>query len=265
MTRTKILAACRRFYGAAPTARNAGFTLIEALAATMLMVIIMGALSTITAQWLPGWDRGIAALQRTEQFALGMDRVTADLAAAQIVSGAGTTPLFDGSEQSVIFVRTRLAPSSTGGLEIVRIAQTSDERGPVLVRSTAPFLPTVTDPQELAFSNPTVVLRDSYQASFSYAGPDRVWHDTWHNMPVLPRAVRVRIRDAATSRTLTVSTSTLIHAELSAKCATRISRIAVVDSRLDSNPASGSNASSDCFGQSSAPNAADAPGAALAQ
>ena len=34
---------------------RAGFTLIEALLATLLMAIIMGALAQMTSQWLRSW------------------------------------------------------------------------------------------------------------------------------------------------------------------------------------------------------------------
>jgi hypothetical protein len=54
--------------------------------------------------------------------------------------------------------------------------------------------------------------------TFSYAGPDRVWQDTWRAAVVLPRAVRLTVRRAATSEVLAVSTSTLIRSELPARC-----------------------------------------------
>ena len=52
----------------------AGFTLLEVLVATALMGLILAALATITAQWLPNWNRGLAGVQRSEQIALGLDR-----------------------------------------------------------------------------------------------------------------------------------------------------------------------------------------------
>ena len=45
---------------------SAGFTLIEAVVALALMGVILGALATITAQWLPNWNRGIARAQAHE-------------------------------------------------------------------------------------------------------------------------------------------------------------------------------------------------------
>lgn len=202
---------------------NSGFTLVEALVALLLMSIIMAALASVTAQWLPSWDRGIGRLQRIETVADGLNRLVTDIAAAEIVSaGRNAPPLFDGGELSVAFVRTILKPNSSGGLEIVRLAETSDERGPVLVRSTAPFTPDVTGGADaVSFVNPVALIRAPYRVSFSYAGPDRVWRDTWHHETLLPRAVRVRLRDAATSTTLAVSTTALIHAELRASCVNR--------------------------------------------
>jgi len=202
---------------------NSGFTLVEALLALLLMSIVMAALASVTAQWLPSWDRGIGRLQQIETVADGLDRLAEDIAAAEIVSiGRDAPPLFDGGELSVAFVRTILNPNTAGGLEIVRIAEISDKRGPVLVRSTALFTPNVTGGADsVSFGNPVALIRAPYRATFSYAGTDRVWHETWHQQTLLPRAVRVRLRDGVTSTTLAVSTTALIHAELRASCVSR--------------------------------------------
>jgi general secretion pathway protein J len=203
--------------------QDAGFTLLEALIATLLMSLIFAALATLTAQWLPNWNRGLLVLQRTEIAAEGLDRLTDDLAEAQFISpGTGNQPpFFDGSELSVTFVRTRLAPNAGPGIEVVRLAETGDDTGAAVVRSTAP-LPTGSadwgDGSNLEFSDPVVVIRAPFRVSFSYAGVDRQWRDDWHGKLELPRAVRVQVRDDATSRLLAVSTSTLVHVELAARC-----------------------------------------------
>ena len=44
-------------------AREGGFTLIEAIVALALMGLVLSALASITAQWLPNWNRGIARVQ----------------------------------------------------------------------------------------------------------------------------------------------------------------------------------------------------------
>jgi general secretion pathway protein J len=204
----------------AARSRRAGFTLIEALLATVLMAIIMGALAQVTSQWLRNWNRGFARLQSEDHLAVGLDRLVADVAAAEIIAASATnTPMFDGAEFALMFVRTAVGPNAFTGLEAVRIEDASDDRGPALVRSTAPFTPAVRDLREIEFSNPVVLIRAPYRISFSYAGPDRMWRDTWRGAAQLPRAVRVSVRDFASSRALAVSTSAVIRAELPARCA----------------------------------------------
>jgi general secretion pathway protein J len=203
--------------------RNAGFTLIEALAATLLMGVILAALATVTAQWLPNWNRGFARVQRVKLLTVALDRLTDDLSAAEFIAigPANAPPTFDGDELSVTFIRTTFAPNAGVGLEVVRIAEASDDDQPALVRSTAP-LPTGTgqaaDVDALNFVNPVSVIRAPYRVSFSYAGPDRLWQDVWHNQRTLPRAIRIQVRDNATSTLLAATTSTIVHTELPASC-----------------------------------------------
>ena len=54
--------------------------------------------------------------------------------------------------------------------------------------------------------------------TFSYAGADRVWRNVWRGQGELPKAIRVQLRDAATERTLAVSTATVVNADMPADC-----------------------------------------------
>ena len=201
---------------------TAGFTLVEALVATVLMGMILTALATVTAQWLPNWNRGFARVQRAELLDFALERMIADLAAIEFVAPnrKSTQPLFEGSELAVTFVRSAFGPNARGGLEIVRIVETADRQGLALVRTRAPFAPVATSTDQLLFADPVVLLRAPYRVTFSYAGPDRVWNSSWLGAKELPAAVRLIIRDAATGRTLPISTVALIHNQLPAECAT---------------------------------------------
>jgi general secretion pathway protein J len=200
--------------------RVAGFTLVEALVATLLMGVVLTALATVTAQWLPSWNRGFDRVQRTELLSVAIDRIAADLAAAEFISPfrQSSRPLFEGTGLSVTFVRSAIGPNTQPGLEIVRIAETADGRGAALVRSKAVFTPLVAGAPPPRFSDPVVLLRVPYRASFSYAGQDGVWKDRWVDARELPSAVRLVIRDAGTGRTLPVSTATLIRTQIPAAC-----------------------------------------------
>jgi general secretion pathway protein J len=211
--------------------RRAGFTLIEALLATALMAIIMGALAQVTSQWLRNWNRGFARIQSEDLLAAGLDRLVADVASAEIIAGsASDMPMFDGAESAVMFVRTAVGPNTFTGLEAVRIEEASDNRGPALVRNTAPFTPAIRDLKEVEFANPVVLIRAPYRISFSYAG---------RGAAQLPRAIRVSVRDSASSRTLAVSTSALIRAELPARCAAAKAGDACVQTQPASNSRAG--------------------------
>jgi general secretion pathway protein J len=203
-------------------ARIAGFTLIEALIATALMGVILTAIATVTAQWLPNWNRGMGNVQRAENLALGLERLTADVAAAEFIPGGREflLPVFDGTELSVTFVRSALGPNTRSGLELIRITEVGTDRGPNLVRARARYAPVTQETlkDQPNFTDPVVLVRSPYRISFAYAGRDRVWRNTWRGQSELPKAIRIQVRDATTDRLLSVSTSTLVHAEMPADC-----------------------------------------------
>jgi general secretion pathway protein J len=203
-------------------ARIRGFTLVEALLATALMGAILAAIGTVTAQWLPNWNRGFERVQRIELLAAGLERIVADLAAAEFVTAGANIrqPVFDGTELSVTFLRTALGPNTRPGLELIQIRETAGERGLSTVRTRAPFFPIGRDGFEVQSrpADPVVLVRAPYRITFSYAGQDRVWRNVWRGQGELPRAIRVQLRDAATDRTLSVSTATLVHADMPAEC-----------------------------------------------
>ncbi len=199
----------------------AGFTLLEALIATALMAMVLMALATITAQWMPNWNRGMSRVQQDEDLALGLDRLLADLSAAEFIPVGRQTlkPLFDGTSHSLTFVRTALSPNASPGLEIVRYGEVSGANGPVLVRTRAPFVRQAgNDQDQPRFSDPVALVHAPYRILLSYAGADRVWHDTWQHETLLPKAVRLTVRDAITNTTLAASTATLLHVEIPADC-----------------------------------------------
>ena len=91
---------------------------------------VLAALATITAQWLPNWNLGMARVQRAERFAFGLNRFVEDVSVAELVPANNTAskPLFDGSELGVMLVRTAVGPNVHPGLEVVRFRELVDAR-----------------------------------------------------------------------------------------------------------------------------------------
>jgi general secretion pathway protein J len=204
---------------AQPRRCDAGFTMFEALIAIALMGLILGALAAVTAQWMPNWTRGLVRVQRNEQVAIALDRLVADLSAAEFVSSnrSTNTPLFRGTELAVTFVRSALGPNSRPGLEVVQIAQINDASGPMLVRTRAPFVMLPTGDlsiDQMTFADPVVLLRTPLRIAFAYAGPDGQWRNNWRNAGDLPTTIRFDVRDA--ERGMVISTVARIHVDIAA-------------------------------------------------
>jgi general secretion pathway protein J len=217
-----------------------GFTLIETIVALALMGLVLSALASITAQWLPNWNRGVSRIQRSEVIGIALQRIGADLAAAEYVPAnrEARRPLFVGSELSVMFVRTALGPNTGPGLDVVRLGETTDRLGFATVRSRARFAPLPAGSslsEQLHFGDPVVLLRAPFRLSFAYAGSDRIWQNTWRAADKLPAMIRLTVRDAATERILSISTVTPVHIQVPSDCLQP-------DGACDNKPAVPSNA-----------------------
>ena len=202
-------------------AGEAGFTLIEVLMATLLMTVILSALATVTAQWLPNWNRGMARVQRAERLAIGLERIAADLSVAEMtpINGDAKAPLlFEGAELSITFVRTAVGPNTRPGLEIIRLIEKADDQGLALVRERAPFAPMPPDAQ-IRFADQVVLIRSPFRVSFSYAGVDQVWQKEWRGQKKLPDMIRFSVRDIATGQVLAVTSATNVHVNAPPECA----------------------------------------------
>lgn len=199
--------------------QRAGFSLVEALIVIALTALILGALGTITAQWIPNWNHGVARVQRAERLAAGIERIVADLSAAELVVNDAPTKSvhFDGRELSVTFVRSAVGPNSRSGLEILRYREASDERGPAIVRESGPLRPGGAG-AAARLPDAVVVLRGPYRIGFAYAGLDGVWQPNWSNRDQLPSAVRLTVRDTVTQSTLVLSSAATIHVDAAGEC-----------------------------------------------
>jgi len=200
-----------------------GFTLVETIVALVLMGLVLSMLATITGQWLPNWHRGFGRIQRSEVVGIALQRIGADLAAAEYIPPNRDTrhPLFDGSESSVMFVRTAFGPNAGPGLDIVRLGEANDLDGSLTVRSRARFTPLAVGlslSEQVHFRDPVVLLRAPFSLAFAYAGPDRVWRNTWRNAARLPAMIRLTIREATSERVFSVSTVVLVHIQAPSDC-----------------------------------------------
>jgi general secretion pathway protein J len=214
----------RRVHAARSPSGECGFTLLEALIALALTGVLLGMLATVTGHWMANWRTGFDRVQNADLLGLGVDRIAADLAAAEYTSLEGDTRFFfDGTESLVTFVRSAIGPNAVAGLEIVRLGEIDDARGRVLVRSRAPFAPVTAravGDGAVEFTNPIVLVRPPFRVSFAFAGRDRIWKEIWTDVKQMPSAVRITVRNDVTGEILPVSTAVSINVNAPAACVT---------------------------------------------
>lgn len=179
-----------------------GFTLIEALATLLLTGLMLSAITTLTGQWLGGWNRGAARLERSEGLAVAFDRIARDVGgaipmASPIRPGAVT---FVGEPASLIFVHQSIDPGAPAGLEVVRLFAGRDGR---LMRERGVYDPE-TPLEGIAVREAVGVTRESYGIAFSYLDDLGAWSPDW-NSPKPPAALRVRLRPLAGGRDVIAS------------------------------------------------------------
>ena len=184
-----------------------------------LMGLILAALATVTAQWMPNWNHGIARVQRSDDVALGLERLATDLAAAEFIAASRETrkPLFDGAARSVIFVRAAFGPNTGPALRLFAspksiATEARSWSGPE--RHSRPEL-TARNPLSQI---PSCCCGHPIGSPFHMQGADRNWHEEWRDQIQLPKAIKLTVQDAATQRTLSISTATRVHVEAPMEC-----------------------------------------------
>jgi general secretion pathway protein J len=201
-----------------------GFTLFEALIAMALMGLVLAILGRVTAQWLPAWHAGFIRVQHSELLGLGLDRITADLAAAEFISlsSANKHPYFEGTPTSATFVRTALGPNTRDGLEVVRLFEMETQRGFAFMRAQAPFRLSGQQGNEatdLVLGNETTLVPPPFRITLAYAGRDRRWQDIWSGNGELPNMVRITISASSAEGAAAASTIALVRIGSPAACA----------------------------------------------
>jgi general secretion pathway protein J len=81
-----------------------------------------------------------------------------------------------------------------------------------------PITKGINDHDRPRFVDPVALMGKAYRVSFSYAGNDRIWHDSWTQENELPKAIRVTIREVHTRHILGASTALLLHVASPVDC-----------------------------------------------
>lgn len=181
--------------GPRPRRREAGFVLVEALAALVLVTatLVVGAAAIDVLRRVEAGGRARAAAIAD---ARGAEALAALLAAAHpsraILPGGLGPAAFEGDATRLAFVAIGDGMRRPAGRFAVDVALVAGPRGGVLVR-TAPIGPGLPAPA----SPPERLVPGFVAARFAYMGEDGAWRTEWRGQADPPRAVRL---EAVTDR-----------------------------------------------------------------
>jgi prepilin-type N-terminal cleavage/methylation domain-containing protein len=207
-----------------------GFTLVEVLAAFAIGAVIIAACAGLIHNVVLNFDRGTRTVDVAERFVLAIDRLSADFASARAVarrSEAGPALAFLGepgdgqTPGKILFVAAAPVTGVAPGDEVVMLTVEQDEKVIRLVRRRASWPGPASSFDDVAPDNPVVLIEGRWSISFLFGRltPERAlaWHSSWIGEPMLPRFVRLLVRDSS-GRDVLGEADFVIRADAPATC-----------------------------------------------
>jgi len=212
-------------------AGSRGFTLIEVVAALAIASVIILATTDLVHNVALHFDRGTRGVQEAERLVQAIDRLAGDFGSARFVTRAfGTTTAAafaadaarSDAPAKITFVAAPTIGSRYGTDEAVVLTLEQDGELVRLVRRRAPWPGPRTRFEDLAPGDPVVLLEGRLDIVFHFGrgAPDGslTWYENWVAEPVLPRFVRLILRDRAT-RSDVLQSDLIVRADAPALCA----------------------------------------------
>jgi prepilin-type N-terminal cleavage/methylation domain-containing protein len=208
-----------------------GFTLVEALAALAIASVIMIASAALIRNVALFFDRGTRGASETERLMLAVGRLAGDFASARFVprrTEEGAAIAFAAEPASgerpirIVFVSAGgIAPMSRED-ELVSLTVEQDGELRRLVRRRAVWPGPRAHFEDVTPQDPVVLIEGKLDMSFVFGRvtPDGAlaWYASWAGEWVLPRYVRLILRDRATGADLLGEAAFVVRADAPAAC-----------------------------------------------
>jgi len=175
--------------------KKAGFSLVEVLAALLVTMLLILALTPLVNQMLATWARGSDAARFVEFRVRGVGILRDDLRHAIIWTGFGRTDkllVFRGNETSISFPAVSEHGQGLDRLEMISIEVANTVDGHGLIRRRAP----VVGSTYTAFSDPVVLFSGPYKYFLRYYSLDGQEKFVWNDPLGPPARVVLNIVDS---------------------------------------------------------------------
>jgi hypothetical protein len=173
---------------------ESGFSLVEVLAALVVTLLLVVALTPFVGQMLATWARGTETTRAVELLTRGVGLLRHDLRRAIVWTGYGKSEdlmLFRGNEAAMSFpAATGLGPGRDG-VEMISITVDASRDGRALVRRRAPLVGST----YASFRDPVVLFSGPFRYVFRYFPREGPGVPVWANVHEVPARVELTIAD----------------------------------------------------------------------
>jgi general secretion pathway protein J len=205
--------------------RQAGFSLIETIAALAVSSAIILGIGALIHQNVFFFDHGTHTVDQADELARATEALKRDFAGTRFVvekSRQGSHAIFGGAPGSVLFITGGGRGTGPLGEEVVGLTVEDSDDVTRLVRSRAAWPGPRMRVTEAALHDQVVLLKGKLDLSFSYSElmPDGTlaWYTHWNGSTGLPHSVRLNLRDSETGADLTEPPEFPIYADAPADC-----------------------------------------------
>ena len=202
-----------------------GFTLVEVLAALAIASVIIIASAALIRNVALYFDRGTRGATEAERLMLAVGRLAGDFGSARFVArrtADGAAIAFAAEQVSVVFVSAGGVASRSSDDELVSLTVERDGDLQRLVRRRATWPGQRSRFDDVTPQDPVVLIEGKLDMSFAFGRPAPdgalVWYSSWTRESVLPRYVRLIVRDRGTGADLLGEAAFVVRADAPPAC-----------------------------------------------
>jgi prepilin-type N-terminal cleavage/methylation domain-containing protein len=202
-----------------------GFTLVEVLAALAIASVIIVASAALIRNIALYFDRGTRGATEAERLVLAVGRLAGDFGSARFVprqTAGGAAIAFAAEQARVVFVAAGGVAAKSSGDELVSLTVETDGDLRRLVRRRATWPGQRARFEDVTPQDPVILIEGKLDMSFAFGrtGPDGklVWYSSWAGETVLPRYVRLSLRDRDSGTDLLGEAAFVVRADAPPAC-----------------------------------------------